>query len=433
MITGLHSELAQTLATLHRNEQAEEEFKIAVDAANKARSGISSDWNRLTYSVYPLKYVSPYVDFRIDQHDPAGALQLAEVFRSQQLAERLHSTKSPAPEKFRKIAGDRNAVILSYWITAKRSYLWVTNAQESRAFTLSGLEALARDIAKHNVEIGNLRDVLSAPELATALYKKLVMPAESMIPPGANVIIVPDGPLAALNFETLIAPARPAKFWLNSVSVSVAPSLAVFADSKDIKERRRTFLLVGDTIPKNLPPLSDREIPMIQEIFPAVPKATLQGREATPQRFLDSKPGQFSVLHISAHAFANKESPLDSALFLTPDEAHRDGKLYAHDLKDLSLSAWLVTLSACESAGGRNLPGEGLIGLTWAILSAGARNVVAGLWKVSDNATADFMKRFYTYLRDGEEPAIALHDAKIAMAHKQPMPYYWAAFQLYTR
>jgi CHAT domain-containing protein len=380
-----------------------------------------------------VKLVAPYVDFRVDQNDAAGALELAETFRAQQLAEKLHSSKAPAPERFRQIARNRNAVILSYWITAKHSYVWATTAKETKVFPLTGLETLSRDIENHNREIGNYRDLLASPDLAMKLYKKLVTPVESAISPGANVIIVPDGPLAALNFETLIPPATPHEYWLNNVSVTVAPSLAVLANDQTLKGKPRRFLLVGGAIPRGLAALPDREVPMIQQVFPAVSHVSLTGREATPQRFLASEPGEFSLLHISAHAFANKESPLDSAIFLSPDEAHRDGKLYAHDLEDLNLTAQLVTLSACESAGGRNLPGEGQVGLTWAILSAGAHNVVASLWKVSASATAEFMRQFYTDLRTNEDPAKALHDAKLAIAKKQPLPYYWAGFQLYTR
>jgi CHAT domain-containing protein len=218
--------------------------------------------------------------------------------------------------------------------------------------------------------------------------------------------------------------------------VTVAPSLAVLHESQASIGRPQQFLLVGGTIPsEGLKPLpgSEREIDDIKKLFPLIPIVLLQGANATPRDFFTKKPEQFSLLHISAHAFANKESPLDSYIAFTPDPSHPDGRLYAHDLMDLNLTSDLVTLSVCEGAGGKSLPGEGLIGLTWAILSSGARHVVAGLWRVSDPATADFMHRFYTYLSQHEDPAHALHHTKLAMANEQHSPYSWAAFQLYTR
>jgi CHAT domain-containing protein len=434
-IWRLHSELAQTLVAMGRKEPAEREFKTAIRTAYQVRDGLGTDWNRMTFSAYVGKLVAPYIDFEVSQGRQLEALQVAENFRAQRLAERLHLSKPPVAEQFQTLARALHSVILSYWITKKHSYVWVTTPHESKVFPLQGLDTLAGDIVKQNLDIDNQRDLLSAPALPVKLYTKLVMPLEQMIPSGGNLIIVPDGPLASLNFETLIPPARPARFWLNSVTVTIAPSLAVLHEAQTSHPTPEQFLLIGGTSPaEGLRPLpgSEREIDDIQKLFPLVHTLPLRGANATPQRFLDSKPGEFSLLHISAHAFANKESPLDSYIALTRDTTHPDGRLYAHDLMDLKLTSELVTLSVCEGAGGKNLPGEGLIGLTWAILSSGARNVVAGLWKVSDPATADFMRNFYTHLSAHENPATALHDTKLAMAVKHS-PYSWAAFQLYRR
>jgi CHAT domain-containing protein len=434
-IWRLHSEMAQTLVALGKKPPAEKEFKTAIQTAYQVREGLGTDWNRMTFSAYVGKLVAPYIDFEISEGKPWEALRLAENFRAQRLAERLHLATPPAAEQFQTLARSLGCVIVSYWITKKRSYVWATTGDEIKVVPLQGLETLESDIARQNTDIVNYRNLLSSPALATNLYQKLVMPVEGLIPAGAKLIIVPDGPLASLNFETLIPPARPAQFWLNRVTITVTPSLAVLHAPQSYRHGAERFLLVGGTNPEGLRPLpgSEREIDDIQRLFPLVPMLPLTGANATPQRFLDSKPGDFSLLHLSAHAFANKESPLDSYIALTRDGTHADGRLYAHDLMELPLTSDLVTLSVCEGAGGKHLPGEGLIGLTWAILSSGARNVVAGLWKVSDPATADFMHRFYSYLSEHEEPAQALHHAKVEMAEKQHSAYSWAAFQLYRR
>jgi CHAT domain-containing protein len=90
-------------------------------------------------------------------------------------------------------------------------------------------------------------------------------------------------------------------------------------------------------------------------------------------------------------------------------------KLYAREILQHAITADLVTLSACQTAGSRTYYGEGLTGFSWAFLSAGARNVVAGLWDVSDQATANLMRDFYTQLANGLPPANALRQAKLAM------------------
>ena len=123
---------------------------------------------------------------------------------------------------------------------------------------------------------------------------------------------------------------------------------------------------------------------------------------------------------------------MNSYFVLSPgtDEGY---KLYAHDLAKLRLGANLVILSACQSTG-KNVPGEGLVGLAWAVLRAGPHNVIASLWPVPASATAGLMSRFYSHLEAGESPSRALHSAKLDLA-KTPgsTPYEWAAFQVYSR
>ena len=430
----LHSELAETQAAGGMNIQAENEFRTAINTADAARNSITEDWDRMTFSVYVAKLVAAAIDFEVGRKKDAEALRLAEGFRARMLAEKLQLSKMPVPRQFQDIARARNAVILSYWITKKNSYVWATTAKTINVYALKGLGKLDFEILRHNDDIRNQRALLDSPRASIALYQELVSPAQSALWPGANVIIVPDGPLAALNFETLIPPAAPAEFWLDSMTLTVAPSLAVLRDRKPPLSGQQQFFLVGGTIPadKKQLPGTVQEIEDIRSLFPNVPQTTLMKQDATATRFLDGNPAQASYLHISAHAVANPESPLDSYILFTPDKAHVDGRLYAHSLMDVKLQSYLVTLSACESAGGKALPGEGQVGLTWALLSAGAQHVVASLSKVSDSATATFMRQFYTFLRDGEDPANALHHAKILIAKKRP-PYYWAAFQLYSR
>jgi CHAT domain-containing protein len=182
----------------------------------------------------------------------------------------------------------------------------------------------------------------------------------------------------------------------------------------------------------SLPQLGDQEVQVMKTIYGARCKF-LVGRDATPTGFIRAQPEQYSVVHISAHAIPNPLSPLDSYIVLSP-ETNNEYKLYARDLAKLRLKADLVTLSACQSAGAKNVPGEGLVGLTWAVLSAGAHNAVASLWPVSAPATAALMKRFYTHLDAGESAADALHSAKLDLSRSSgSIPYEWAGFQLYSR
>ena len=139
------------------------------------------------------------------------------------------------------------------------------------------------------------------------------------------------------------------------------------------------------------------------------------------------------MIHFTAHAAANRTSPLESAVILA-GPAGAD-KLYARDVAERSLRAELVTISACKSAGERAYTGEGLIGFAWAFLRAGSRQVVAGLWDVDDQSTAALMDALYGGIARGERPVEALRAAKLALIKRGgnvARPYYWGPFELFT-
>ena len=137
---------------------------------------------------------------------------------------------------------------------------------------------------------------------------------------------------------------------------------------------------------------------------------------------------------------ANRLSPLDSAIVLSRPAGSEDAvngesfKLHARDIMPHRLRARLVTISACYGAGERWYSGEGLVGLSWAFLHAGAHSVVAALWEASDASTVQLMDRFYDELDKGASPGVALRAAKLTLLHSQGFrnPFYWAPFQLYT-
>lgn len=146
--------------------------------------------------------------------------------------------------------------------------------------------------------------------------------------------------------------------------------------------------------------------------------------------------GRYRSVHIATHGFLNSVRPELSGLVLslvgewgTP----QDGFLQAHEVYDLKLSADLVVLSACQTGLGKEIKGEGLVGLTRGFMYAGAPRVVVSLWSVNDEATAELMSRFYyKLLKGGMRPAQALREAQLSLLKEErwAAPYYWAAFTL---
>jgi CHAT domain-containing protein len=142
------------------------------------------------------------------------------------------------------------------------------------------------------------------------------------------------------------------------------------------------------------------------------------------------------IVHFATHGLLNGEHPDLSGLVLSLVDdkgAPQDGFLRMRDVYNLRLDADLVVLSACQSALGRDMRGEGLIGLTRGFLYAGARAVVASLWQVDDESTAELMKRFYRgMLKENRRPADALRRAQLEMSRTRrwSAPFFWAGFVL---
>jgi CHAT domain-containing protein len=265
----------------------------------------------------------------------------------------------------------------------------------------------------------------------------LIAPIAGTLKPGTALVVVPDGPLHGINLETLPAPGLPRRYWVEDVEIQVAPSLALLDRPAVRPLASRSLLAIGNPTPREpeFPALryASTEMSSIVRHFGAGASRSYDGPRASPAALRDAGADQFSLVHFTAHATANRESPLDSSVILSgPDDGY---KLYARDVAELPLRAELVTVSACRSAGERIYSGEGLVGFAWAFLRAGAQRVVAGLWDVDDRSTAELMDVMYARLAAGDSPPRALRAAKLALVRNGGVtakPYYWAPFQVFT-
>ncbi len=223
----------------------------------------------------------------------------------------------------------------------------------------------------------------------------------------------------------------------------LAASIVRKSATEDIRKttranRRRYLLLIGNSVApsKEYPELSraGEQMASVARHFPGM-QQVYQREQATPAAYLTSNPENFSYIHFVAHGTASRLSPLDSAIVLSKGPIQTASfKLYARDIVQHPLHADLVTISACYGAGSRAYSGEGLVGLAWAFLRAGAHNVIASLWEVTDASTEQLMDRFYDELDKGSTPDTALRTAKLSLLHRSVFhnPFYWAPFQLYT-
>jgi CHAT domain-containing protein len=282
------------------------------------------------------------------------------------------------------------------------------------------------------------RDVLETENAdGKKLYEILIAPTKDLIPIGSRVTILPDNSLYGLNFEALLVPTPQTHYWIEDITATTANSLILLAASSSaIRAPAKNLLLIGDTLPPNAEfpslPQAPVEMSRVEKYFSASNQTILSGEKATSAAYFESDPGGFSYIHFVAHGTASRTTPLDSAVVLT--KVGDSYKLYARDIIKEPLRAELVTISACRGAGERTYSGEGLVGLTWAFLRAGAHSVIAALWEVNDNSTPQLMDQLYSEISRGTPPDAALRDAKLSLIHSGTVyrkPFYWAPFQIY--
>lgn len=183
-------------------------------------------------------------------------------------------------------------------------------------------------------------------------------------------------------------------------------------------------------------PGTQDEADSIMELLPEGSGGEFLGFRANRTVALGPELKQFQIVHFGTHGFIDDDNPELSGLVLSLfDEQGRsqEGYLRLHDIYNMKLPVELVVLSACNSAQGKEVRGEGLVGLVRGFMYAGAKRIMASLWKVDDKPTAELMKRFYQHLlKDEVTPARALQLAQLEMLKQQRRraPYYWAAFFL---
>jgi CHAT domain-containing protein len=221
---------------------------------------------------------------------------------------------------------------------------------------------------------------------------------------------------------------------MDSAAKTSAASLATKAPETEFHQALRDVSLSGDGM--RIPRLqaSREEADAIMSVTPWRSGFQAMGFEASRATVMKADLGNYRIVHFATHGLLNNEHPELSGIVLSLFDRtgqSQDGFLRLHDIYNLKLPVDLVVLSACNTGLGKDVKGEGLIGLTRGFMYAGASSVVASLWKVDDEATAELMRLFYGYmLRDGLSPAAALRKAQVTMSQQKrwQSPYYWAGF-----
>lgn len=487
-------EAEHSLARLYEDEKrsdaADREYRTALATFESARDEVRHEDSQLSFLTNAARIYDDYVHFLVAQGKADEALRWADYSRARTLAGGLGllakgTSSGPPPLDARQIARRAGGTVLFYWLGEKRSCLWVLSPQKTSLFRLPPGSEIDAAVLRYRKALGGPLDVLATSDQdGRWLYKTLIAPAQATLrtPPSgakahlrcrscdpaeavpfpetappevsAKVFVILDGSLNNLNFETLLvsdpnnAESKP-HFWIEDATIANASSLRVLGAANSGTVRRKDtqdhrLLLIGNSMAPNSKypelPRAATQMESVARHFGAIEPRIFAREQATPAAYLESKPEDFSYIHFVAHGTASRLSPLDSAIVLSNPASSKANppsdsfKLYARDIIRHPLRAELVTISACYGAGERAYSGEGLVGLSWAFLRAGAHNVVAALWEASDASTVQLMDKFYDELDKGASPDAALRAAKLSLLRSSGFhnPFYWAPFQLYT-
>lgn len=376
-----------------------------------------------------------------------------------------------------EVIGDNDTVLLEYLLGSEKSFVWVVTRTRIASRELPSREEISNKVQS----LYNLLKEPAKPETKDKLDQTARELGQMILSPVAaelnkkQIIVAADDALNYIPFQILpAAPDNPEPLVaqhdiINVPSASIlgelrkeaahrrvhAKVLAVFGNpifatqkeqtaakqTSDDQSKHATRSIELDRDSSDPPTFdrlfySAREIANLRDVATEAQTFTASDYDATRDQLLSMDFTQYAILHFATHGLLNPERPENSGLLLstiTRDGRTVNGFVGLQDIYSLRAPVDLVVLSACQTGLGKDIRGEGLIGLTRGFMYAGASSVVASLWKVEDEATAELMKRFYIeLLKNRKTPAEALRAAQnsIRQEPQWSAPHYWAGFTL---
>ena len=379
-----------------------------------------------------------------------------------------------------EVIGDEDTVLLEYLLGSERSYVWVVTRSGITSHELPSREVISNKVQS----LYNLLKEPAKPETENQLDQTARELAQMILLPAAadlnkkQIIVAADDALNYIPFQILPVNSEPLVVQHEVINVPSASilgelrkeagrrgvrtkALAVFgnpifaapnaqpdntkqltatqASVDQLKHATRSIELDRDTLEFSTFDrlfYSAREIANLRDVATEEQTFAASDYDATREQLLSMDFTPYAILHFATHGWLDPERPENSKLVLstiTRDGRTVNGFVGLQDIYSLRAPVDLVVLSACRTGLGKDIRGEGLVGLTRGFMYAGATSVVASLWNVEDEATAELMRRFYVeMLKNGKTPAEALRAAQnsIRQVPEWSAPHYWAGFTL---
>ncbi len=377
---------------------------------------------------------------------------------------------------------DTNTVLLAYWLGEERSYLWTITPTTVNTYVLpkrAEIETAAKQFSDFLIDPAKMRSTPKKAAAATAALSQMLLGPVAGELEQKRLVIVGDGALQYIPLGALSAPqasptdeVKPLLVEHEIVNLPSASTLALIR--RDIAQRqpapKAVAVLADPVFSPNDPRVNGNSQGVTPAMLPQVEQiarglgdrsavalfARLPGTQQEAEKILELVPesdrfqafdfaasretatsaqlSQYRILHFATHGFFNTLHPELSGIVLSLVNRQgqpQNGLLMTPDIFNLNLPAELIVLSGCQTGLGKEIRGEGLVGLTRGLMYAGASRVMVSLWSVNDESTAELMSRFYhKMLQEKMPPAAALRAAQISMWQEKREPHSWAAFIL---
>lgn len=476
-----------TLWRSQKYPEAEQKFLASLNLLESLRSNLS-DGDKVSIFDTQLHAFNLLQQIMVAQGKPEEALEIAERGRARAFAEllsrRVSSSSAPKADQkdtsipslasvniadIRRIAQQQNAVMVEYSLIADPSfigqgklkggfiklYIWVVQPSGAIAFREVDLKKFDASIVDLVADIRGLfndangivkdpKEVLDKYADLKQLHGILIQSIQDLLPKDANtrVIFLPQGLLFLVPFAALINPQN--QFLIEKYTVQIAPAIQVLDFTHKLSQQiqkvnLQEVLIVGNPTMPSLgsPPI---QLPTLlgaakeaQAIAALLNTTFLTGDKATKIEVVNKmKSARF--VHLATHGLLEeyRKGEIPGAIALAPsskDGQTDDGFLTASEIVTMRLNAEMVVLSACKTGQGL-LTGDGVIGLSRSLITAGVPSVIVSLWAVPDDPTALLMTEFYKKFQAEPNKAQAIRQAMLATKAKYPDPLNWAAFTL---
>jgi CHAT domain-containing protein len=357
------------------------------------------------------------------------------------------NSSSPSIEQLQNILDEKTAII-SYFIDEAHNRLY-TYLITKKKFSL-GDQALPAEYDKY---LSGFRNSMYFQEqdafllTSRSLYRLLI--PRTISSSIKSLVLLPAGRMSIIPFEALLTnavkdptiSAEQFPYLIKNFSIRYEFSAGLLLQKKSSAQ---SFVSAKLVAPVNFPekdnlsnlPGTEKEVNEIQNIFNSkkIRCEVLTQLKANEAAIKDETLKDYSLLHFATHGIVDEDNPELSCLFLQSDSEAEDGNLYSGEIYNLHLNANLVTLSACQTGLGKISKGEGVIGLSRALVYAGAKNIIVSFWSVADESTSELMTNFYQTLLQKESMSFSegLRESKLELIRKgkYAAPYYWAPFIL---